>query len=125
LIGIDPRGLLEWTCIANGNFDDRNVRGKSIKYCTYSCTAKCAQRDSTLSATVSAPGFETGQGQVCYGSILRTKPSMDGNMLATYAIGYEEFTVNTTGFWSFIDGFRRPAELIDELKQHENSGGGR
>jgi RHS repeat-associated protein len=119
LMKSDPTGLLEWTCYADGTMDDRTVKGNSVKYCTYKCRAKCEKGGAMISTSISAPGYDTGQGQVCIGAIVRTQPSMDGTQLSSYAKGYRAFSVNTSGFFGVIDSIRRPGELVDALRRAE------
>jgi len=95
-------------------------RGSSVKWCQYSCSAKC-KGGKDLLVNVGAPGYETGRGQVCDGAVVDTMPTMDGD-LVNYAKGYIDFTVDTSGLWGAIDWFRYPSELRNGLQKAEQAG---
>lgn len=110
LSNIDPLGLLSCTCL----LQDFHDISPTVKMCRYSCTAKCSN-GTKISAVVEAPGYSTGQGNVCDGAVVATQPGANGQ-LASYAKRYDPFTIDPHGI---IDWFYYPTQLRDGLKQAE------
>ena len=71
-----------------------------------------------LLANVGAPGFETGQGMLCDGAEVATRPTSTGD-LAAYAKSYEKFSLDTSGITSVLDRVRYPSELRNALEKAE------
>lgn len=114
---LDPLGLLTWSCIMT-SFSDISMNGKSVKFCRYSCSANCDKDGKSIQANIGAPGYETGQGQVCYGADVDTTTS-NGGQMAAYAKSYRYFSVDTSGFSGVVDWFQFNSQLLNGLKGAE------
>jgi hypothetical protein len=118
----DNSKLSAWSCSADGSMNDKDVGGSSVKYCNYQCSAKNESTGKWVDTKVSAPGYETGRGQVCEGANVATTSSMNGDVY-NYALSYDSFSVRTRGFLGWWDSLYRSGELVNGLRRAEQGEG--